>query len=193
MARPLPHPACGGGWQARPPPSHVLLLPPGIPAGGCSPGCLPGASTKTLPTCLLLRLRAAPPLPPSRRSEELQLPHLVAFSRLALARFQLLHPHQPAPGEGGGAAGSSGGAASASSADQQCSSSLAVAGALRDVTHLHMATRLAAAAPQAPPSASTSAAARVLRGVGDLFTSTATLFGPSMQGGLQQKGGCAAA
>lgn len=34
------------------------------------------------------------------RSEELQLPHLVAFSRLALARFQMLHPQDAAPLDG---------------------------------------------------------------------------------------------
>ncbi|KAL4854908.1 Anaphase-promoting complex subunit 5 [Chlorella vulgaris] len=121
-----------------------------------------------------------------RRSEELQLPHLVAYSRLALARFQLLHPHQPPPaagtddGSGAAAAGAAGSGGSGSS--PPCSSSVAVAAALRDTAHLHMATRLAASTPAVPPLASGAASARVLRGVGDLFTSTASLFAPSMAG-----------
>jgi hypothetical protein len=45
-----------------------------------------------------------------------------------------------------------------------------------------MATRLAASTPAVPPLASGAASARVLRGVGDLFTSTASLFAPSMAG-----------
>lgn len=113
-----------------------------------------------------------------RRSEELQLPHLVAFSRLALARFELLHPQQPAAA----ADGSSSSGTGIAGPEPPCASSLAVAGALRDTAHLHLATRLAAAAPSAPPPSSGSSSARVLRGVGDLFTSTAALFGPRMAG-----------
>jgi hypothetical protein len=106
-----------------------------------------------------------------RRSQALQLPHLVAFALLALARFELLHPHQPA--SGGTGRGSS---------DAPCSSSLAVAGALQDVQHLHMATQLAAAVPLPPPLSSGASSARVLQGVGDHFASTASLISPSLQG-----------
>lgn len=117
---------------------------------------------------------------PRRRSEELQLPHLVVFSRLSLARFQLLHPHQPAAAAPGAAA--AGTAGTGVSSEQPCTSSLAVAGAQRDAAHLHMATCLAAATPPAPPAGSGTASARVLRGVADLFTASSLLFGPSMQG-----------
>ena len=119
--------------------------------------------------------------PARRRSEELQLPHLVAFARLALARFELLHPSQPAAAPDGGSGGSGG--SGGGSSEPPCASSLAVAGALQDTAHLHLATRLAAAAPVAPPASSGSTSARVLRGVADLFHSPASLFAPRLQGG----------
>lgn len=124
---------------------------------------------------LCVRLHAAN----CRRSEELQLPHLVAFSCLALARFELLHPQSPPAAAD---ASSGGGAGSSSSAEPPCSSSVAVAGAARDVAHLHFATRLAAAAPAAPPASSGTSSARVLRGVTDLFTAMPPMFAPRMQG-----------
>lgn len=114
-----------------------------------------------------------------RRSEELQLPHLVAFSRLALARFELLHPQPPPAATDAGSSDSSSGSAGA---DPPCASSVAVAGAARDVAHLHMATRLAAATPAAPPASSGTSTARVLRGVTDLFTAMPPMFAPRMQG-----------
>ena len=120
---------------------------------------------------------------PCRRSEELQLPHLVAFSRLALARFELLHPQQPTAATDASATGGGSDAnGSSSSSEPPCGSSLAVASAARDAAHLHLATSLAAAAPATPAPGAGTASARVLRGVGDLFTSTAALLGPSMQG-----------
>lgn len=152
--------------------------------------CLPDTSPCVHPAAAL-PAHGVPPPWPRRRSEELQLPHLAAFSRLALARFHLLHPHQQTAADGDGVAGGADG--STSGAEQPCGSSLAVGGAVRDVAHLHLATRLAAAAPPAPPSSSTSASARVLRGVGDLFTSTALLFGRCMQGWWREGAGGGAA
>lgn len=129
-----------------------------------------------------------------RRSEELQLPHLVAFTHLALARFELLHPMQP-PAVAESAGEGSSGTAAAAAGEPPCSSSVAVAGAARDVAHLHLAARLAAAVPVAPaPAADTTGAmvyscsARVLQGVGDLFTSAAPLFSPRLQGAWEHAG-----
>ena len=147
-------------------PSHITTLEMAssyVPVS-LSPACLPQRAA----TC-------------RRRSEELQLPHLVAFSRLALARFELLHPQPPpAASEASSSSSSSG----SGGADPPCASSVAVAGAARDVAHLHMATRLAAATPAAPPASSGTSTARVLRGVTDLFTAMPPMFAPRMQGKL---------
>lgn len=124
-----------------------------------------------------------------RRAEELQLPHLVAYALLALARFELLHGAVPTHSGGDGGGGGSkaeGGAA----APPTRPAAVAVGRALRDAAHLHLAAALAAALPAALPMATGLAAARVLRGAPELFGGAgADVFGPNTAG---QQAACTA-
>jgi anaphase-promoting complex subunit 5 len=131
--------------------------------------------------------------PPARRCLRLacqqQCPHIVAYARLAIARFCLQHASAPPPAaarhEGGTGAAA---AAAGGGADAACAGSLQVQAALRDVCALQHEAALAAAAPHAggptvpppPGAAGPSARARV----GELYNPS-HVFGASARGSLR--------
>ncbi|KAK9811686.1 hypothetical protein WJX72_008344 [[Myrmecia] bisecta] len=114
-----------------------------------------------------------------KRAQELQLPHLVAFARLALAQFGVQH-HVEANARQllGEEPGTSQGSRSAA---------LEVEEAVRDTAHLHQAAVMAAAVPLPPATAGAPNAPPLAGSVGrgsaaDLFSTTASVFGPSSAG-----------
>lgn len=125
------------------------------------------------------------------RAEELGLPHLAGYAQLALARHLLIYPAKPLEDEALGKSqvefrvhedvpGMPG--TCLPYFPRTCQASISTAAAGRYLGHLHLATTLCAALPQAPPSTSGLASLKTLQGVPDMFTSTPAAFGPSLMG-----------
>ncbi|KIY95982.1 hypothetical protein MNEG_11979 [Monoraphidium neglectum] len=121
-----------------------------------------------------------------------QCPHIAAFARLAIARFDLQHasappqPRAPAPQAAPGGADPGGGPEAAPA----CAGALRAQAALRDACVLQHAAALAAAAPPAAPAAAAAAAAPQLPGapqrgrVGELYNPS-SVFGSDARGSLR--------
>lgn len=133
------------------------------------------------------------------RSRELGLPHLVAYSRLSLAKFRLLHPlrqqpwHQTQP-EGspidttsgstprGGTESFVPGVDDGEHSDGIGASTIEVSRAVRFVSHLELFTQVSSSTPVPPNLTSGMAAVRVMRGVADMFVPTQEAFHASLLG-----------
>jgi hypothetical protein len=132
-----------------------------VGAGGGAPGGAPGgvrAADRHLADLAAMLARCL------TRAEELRLPHLAAYARLAQARGALMRPPAPPAFAAAGEVDDAGAPPAAAPAP------LELAAAARHLAGLHLAVELAAAVPGAPPSGSGFAALRILKGLGDAFS-----------------------
>ncbi|DBA68299.1 TPA: hypothetical protein ACH3X2_013621 [Trebouxia sp. C0005] len=113
-----------------------------------------------------------------KRAQDLHLPHLFVFARLALAQFAL--EHQTGPSNQQLAKGSQ-----VAASQGRSSAVLGVSQAVQDTARLHQAAKLAAAVALPPPPA--ASAPGMVGNVGratvtDLFTATPPVFGTTFAG-----------
>jgi tetratricopeptide (TPR) repeat protein len=138
----------------------------------------------------------------SSRAEELGLPHLAGYARLALARHTLIYPAQPRQDAEistfssiNSHSSSTTGAGGKNTSKQDvfnkipqevpgmpgvfyptypstCKAAIEIAAAGRYLSHLDLAASACAAVPTAPPSTSNLACLRILKNLPDMFIST---------------------
>lgn len=116
------------------------------------------------------------------RAEELGMPHLSGYARLALARHAMLHPSAPPRDEGLGSQEIAAGARPGFAPAPPSAAASELAAAVRYLDHMSLAASLAAAVPMPPPSSSGMASLRILKGLWELFSATPATFGPGMMG-----------